>query len=99
MQHRDVKDAVMGLSIFTDQPAAVDADDDRQLHAGHIVIDLIVSALQERRIDRDERALAACRQSGRKGHGVFLGDAAVKEALRKTRGQTHPASRRPSSPV
>jgi hypothetical protein len=47
------------------------------------VDDLVVPALQERRVDRAEGHQALGRQAGREGHRVLLGDADVERAVRE----------------
>ena len=48
-----------------------------------VVDDLVEGALQERRVERDERPHAAERQAGREGHRMLLGDAHVVHAVRE----------------
>ncbi len=52
-----------------------------------VVHDLIVGALQERRVDRDKRLVALRRQPGREGHAVLLGNADVEGAIGKCFGK------------
>ncbi len=69
-------------AVGADEPGAVDCETDRQALKGDVVDDLIVASLQERRIKRAERLHAFRRESGREGHGVLLGDADIKRAIR-----------------
>ena len=48
---------------------------------------LVEGAVEERRVDRDDRVHAAHRQAGGAGDGVLLGDADVEDALGVRRGE------------
>ena len=50
---------------------------------GDVVDDLVPGPVEERRVDRDDRAQAAHRHAGGAGDGVLLGDADVEEAVRE----------------
>jgi hypothetical protein len=69
-------------TVGTDQAAAVEREDDRQILQRHIMHQLIVAALQEGRVDRQDRPQPLAGESGGEGHGVLLGDADVVIAFR-----------------
>ena len=73
----------MGRPVGADEAGAVDGEAHRQVLDRHVVDDLVVGALQEGRIDRDERLEAFGGQAGGEGHRVLLGDADVEGARRK----------------
>ena len=50
----------------------------------HVVHDLVPRPVEERRVDRDDRAQPAHRHAGGPGDGVLLGDADVEEAVGET---------------
>jgi hypothetical protein len=71
----------VGSAIGPDQPGAVDGKAHRQILDRHVVHHLVVGALQERGIDRAERAHALRGQAGGKGHGMLFGNAHVEQAI------------------
>ncbi len=79
----DVVDSLVGLAVVADQARAVDADGHRQVLQADVVDQLVVGALQERGVDRDDRAPALFRHAGRHDDGVLFGDADVVDAVRK----------------
>ncbi len=81
-QESQVKRPVMGRSVFSHQTRAVKAEHHRQFLQGHVVDNLVVGTLGERRIDIAERHHALRRQSGGKGNGVLFGDAHVEHPFR-----------------
>ena len=74
----------MRFSVCRNKTRAVNGKHDILLQQVHVVQDLIVRALQERRIDPDHRQHPLAGQTGRKGYGVLLCHAHVKEPLRRT---------------
>ena len=72
----------MGRAVGADQSGAVDCEAHRQALDRHVVHDLVVAALQERRIDRAERLVAFGRKTGGERHRMLLGDADVEGAHR-----------------
>ncbi len=70
-----------GRPVGADQSCAVDREADRQLLEGHVVDDLIVSALKEGRVDRAKRLQSFNRKARRKCDGVLLGDPDVEGPL------------------
>ena len=67
--------------VGADQAAAVDGEDHRQVLQGHVVDQLVVGALQEGRIDRDDRLQALAGEAGGEGDGMLLGDADIEVAV------------------
>ena len=82
-----VEAAGMGRAVRADQPGAVDREPDRQLLDRDVVHDLVVRALQERAVDRAERAQPLGRHAGGEGHRVLLGDADVEAAIGEAAGE------------
>ena len=92
-QESHVKRPSVGGAISPNQTGTVDGEADRQALDRHVMHDLIVAALQERRIDRAERLHAACSQTRRKSHRVLLGNPHVKHPLGEAaREQIQPGS-------
>ncbi len=79
----EVERAGMRRPVGADEPGAVDGEAHRQALDRDVVHDLIVGALQERRIDRRERLHALGREAGRERHRVLLGDADIERAVRE----------------
>ncbi len=77
----DVEGAGVRRAVGADETGAVDGKAHRQPLDGDVVHDLIVGALQERRIDGGERLQALGRQTGGERDGVLLGDADIEGAL------------------
>src|SRR6185503_12976029 len=73
----------MRAAIVADDAGAVHREDDRQVLHRDVVQDLVEPALQERRIDRDDRNDALRREARGHRDGVLLADADVDEALRE----------------
>ena len=65
----------MGRTVGAHQAGAVKRKHHRQVLDRHIVDQLVVGALQERRVDRDDRLQPFARQPGRERDRVLLGDA------------------------
>jgi hypothetical protein len=66
--------------IVAAQPAAVHAEDHRQVLQAHIVHHLVERPLQKRRVDRAERLESLGRHPRGKDHRVLLGDPHVEVA-------------------
>ena len=77
----EVELPLVGLSVFADQPRPVEAEHHAQALDGHVVDDVVVGPLHERRIDVAERYHSLGGQSGGEGDGVPLGDAHVETAV------------------
>ncbi len=73
----------MGGAVGADEAGAVDGEAHRQVLDRHVMHDLVVAALQERRIDRAERLEAFGRKAGRERHRMLFGDADVEGAGRE----------------
>ena len=69
-------------AVLADQPAAVEAEDHREILKGYIVDDLVVGPLHECRIDVAEGDIAGSREARGKGHGMLFGDADVEGPFR-----------------
>ena len=70
-------------TVFSHQPGAVDREDDRQTLQAHVVDDLIVGPLKERRIDGHHGPLAVGRQPRCQTDRVRFRDADVEEPIRE----------------
>ena len=79
----DVVEAHVRRAVVAHETGPVHAEHDREVLHHDVVDDLVVRALQERRVDRADRAQSARRQPGGEAHGVRLGDADVEVALGK----------------
>jgi hypothetical protein len=80
-------DAHVRRAVGADDPRAVDREHDREILQRHVVDQLIVAALQESRIDRDDGLHPLAREPGGKCHRVLLGDADIEVALREFLGK------------
>ena len=91
MQRRNDRSigAVMRGAVGADQSAAVEREHDRQVLQRDVVDQLVVGALQERRVDRDHRPHAVAGKPGRKGDRVLLGDADIEVAVRELLLEAH----------
>ena len=74
----------MRFSVCRNKTRAVNGEHDVLLQQVHIVQDLIVRALQKGGVNTHHRQHALTGQTCRKGHGVLLCHAHVKEPLRRT---------------
>ena len=81
-QVREVEDAVMRRAVLADEAGAVEAERHGQVLQADIVDELVVGALRERRVERDDGVHARGRHASGQRHRVLLGDADVEEALR-----------------
>ena len=79
--------ALMSRAIAADEAGAIDRKHDRQVLQRHVVNELIVGALQERRVDRDHRPQALCGHPRGEGHRMLLGDRDVEIAIGETFGE------------
>ena len=73
----------MRRPVGAGDPRTIDDEGHRQLVQRDVTGDLVERALQERRVDADDRTQAAHREPGCERHGVLLGDTDIEEALRK----------------
>ena len=73
----------MRSAVVADDARAVHGEYDGEILDGDIVQHLVEPALQERRVDRDNRHDALRRQTGGHRHRVLLADADVDDALRE----------------
>mmetsp|Transcript_28312 Transcript_28312/g.52707 ORF Transcript_28312/g.52707 Transcript_28312/m.52707 type:complete len:531 (+) Transcript_28312:1773-3365(+) len=78
-----VERARMGGPIGPHQTRAINGKAHRQPLKGHIMHNLIVPPLEERRIDRAERLQPAGRHPGGKGYSVLFRDPHVKDTRRE----------------
>ena len=75
--------ALVARAVLADEPGAVDRDEHRLVVLADVVDGLVERALEERRVERDDRPHPAHREAGRERHRVLLGDADVEEAVRE----------------
>ncbi len=73
----------MGRPIGADQAGAVHGEAHRQPLNGHVMNDLVVGALQERRVDGGERLVAFGGETGGEGDAVLFGNADIERPLRE----------------
>ena len=73
----------MGRPVVADQPGPVHGEHHVEPLQAHVVDDLVIGALQERRVDRRHRLAALERQPGREQDRLLLGDADVVVAVRQ----------------
>ena len=76
-----IKDSLVGLSIATHQPCTVNGKYNRQILNTHIVQDLVISSLQEGRVDCHHRLHASCCQPCRKGYRMLLRNSHIEESV------------------
>src|SRR5207302_4948443 len=76
----EVEDPVVGRTVGAGHARPVEHEHDRQVVQCHVAYNLVVSPLEEGRIDADHRPATGQRQPGREGDGVLLADAYVIEA-------------------
>ena len=76
----------MGRAVATDETRAIECKHDRQILQGYIVHELVIAALQEGRINRDDRLEPLAGEASGKGYGMLLGDRDVEVAIRKALG-------------
>ncbi|VFS89807.1 Uncharacterised protein [Kluyvera cryocrescens] len=81
----------MRLPVGADDTRAVDGKQHRQLLDGDVVDHLIVGTLQEGRVNRHNRFIAANRQTCGKGHRVLFGDRDIEILVGIFFGELHHA--------
>src|SRR3546814_1602518 len=74
----------MRRTVGANQTAAIDREHHREVLDRDVMNQLVVTALQEGRIDRADRLEAFARKAGGERHGMLFGDADIKVAIRKT---------------
>ena len=79
----DIEGSGVGCAVGADQAGSVNREPHRQILNRDVMHDLIVSTLQERRVDGAEGPKTLRGEAGREGHRVLLGDADIECALRK----------------
>ena len=90
-QEGEIKRALVRLAVSPHNARAIDSKQHRQLLNGNVMDNLIVGALQEGRVDRYHRLVAANRQARSKGYRVLLGDSHVEILVRVFFGKLHHA--------
>src|SRR6267378_1779070 len=86
-QEAQIVAALVSRAIAADEAGAVHRKHDRQLLQRHVVNELIVGALQERRVDRHHRLQAVRGHPRGEGHRMLLGDRDVEIAIGETLGE------------
>ncbi len=85
----------MRCAVFANDARPIHSEGHRYIHQTRIVHHLVVSALQEGRVDRDDGPCARFGESGGHRHRVLFGDARVVEARREAIGEgVEPRARR-----
>ena len=79
----NVERARVCRAVGAHKTGPVDGEAHRQFLDCHVVDDLIVAALEERRINRAERLVTFGSETGREGDPMLLGDSDVEGALWK----------------
>ncbi len=74
-----IEETMMGGPVVSHEAATVQGQDDGKLLQADVVENLVVGALEERRIDGHDRDDPLRCQTGGKGDGVLFGDADVEE--------------------
>src|SRR3546814_6322482 len=74
----------MRRTVGANQTAAIDREHHREVLDRDVMNQLVVTALQEGRIDRADRLEAFARKAGGERNGMLFGDADIKVAIRKT---------------
>ena len=90
-QEGQIESTVVGAAVGTDQAAAVNGQHHRQVLQGDVVDQLIVGALQEGRIDRNDGFQAFTGEACAKGQRMLLGNADIEVAVRVFGGEAHQA--------
>ena len=90
-QVRQIKRAIVRSTVGTDQATSVNCKCHIQILQGDIVDELIVSALQEGRINRDDWLESFTSKPGRVGQGVLFGNADIEITRRKLFSKLHQA--------
>mmetsp|Transcript_8762 Transcript_8762/g.22364 ORF Transcript_8762/g.22364 Transcript_8762/m.22364 type:complete len:662 (-) Transcript_8762:306-2291(-) len=68
-------------AVGADEPGTVHREAHGQVLQAHVVHNLVVATLQERRVNCAERLETLARQAGGKRHGVLLADADVERSI------------------
>ena len=84
----EVERALVRRAVAAHEAAAVDRERHRQVLQRDVVDQLVVGALQERRVDRHHRARALAGHAGGERHRVLLGDRHVEVAIREAASRT-----------
>ena len=71
----------MGRSVAADDAGAVDREHHREVLQHHVVNDLVVGALEKRRVDPDDGLQPLAGKARGEGHAVLLGDRDVEVAI------------------
>ena len=79
----------VGSTVGTDQARAVQCKHDRQVLARHVMDQLVIRALQKRRVDRHDWLEAFRRQTTGEGDGVLLSNANIKITFREALFKLH----------
>src|SRR5206468_4650071 len=68
-------------TVFSNEPRAIHRENHRQMLNGHIVNEVVVRALEKRRVDRAHRPDSAGGQASGEGYRVSLRDSDVEETV------------------
>ena len=90
-QERDVIDTGVGRAVGPHQASTVQRKHHWQVLDRHVMNQLVVGALKEGGVDRHHRFEPLAGQAGGEGHGVLLGNADIKIALREAPLELHHA--------
>ena len=83
-QVSDVVGPGVSRTIGAHQARPIECEENRQILQCHIMNQLVISTLQERRINRNDWLEPLAGNTGRKSHGVLFGDAHIEVSRRKT---------------
>ena len=83
-QEGEIEQTMMGGSVRGRESGPIEDECDGQILQTDIVDDLVVAALEKRRVDRDHRVTAAHGQSRSHRDRMLFGDADIEEPIRKT---------------
>jgi hypothetical protein len=83
-QVRQVVAAGVGRAVFAHQAGTVDGKQHVQILHRHVMHKLVVTALQECRVDRHHRFGAFAGHAGGKGHRMLLGNRHIEVTQRET---------------
>ncbi|OIQ80076.1 hypothetical protein GALL_381810 [mine drainage metagenome] len=90
----EVPHPVVTRAVVTGDPGAVEHERHSGLVQGHVHQHLVERAIEERRIQGDDRMEPRERHPGRRGRGVLLGDTDVERAGRELLSERREADRR-----
>ena len=93
----EVKRAGMGWPVGADQTRAIHHEADGQALDRDVMDNLVIGALQKRRIDRDKWLVPLGRQARSKGHRVLLRNSDVKSPIRERLRRKYRYRCRPAS--